>query len=107
MSRVSELVLELFRLGCQFWLDDSGTGYSSLSYLRQLSVKIDGSFVRGVTTDPVARSLLKSINDIAHLLGKKTVAEFIESPSVVPVLCELGIDYAQGFRFGVPVPMQR
>ncbi|MBV8586218.1 MAG: EAL domain-containing protein, partial [Verrucomicrobia bacterium] len=108
LNRVSELVSDLSSLGCRFWLDDFGTGYSSLSYLRQLpvdTVKIDGSFVRGVTTDPVARSLLKSINDIPHLLGKKTVAEFIDSPSVVPVLRELGIDYAQGFLFGVPRPI--
>lgn len=98
----------LRQLGCKFALDDFGSGQSSFAYLKSLSMdflKIDGLFVRGVVNDPVDLAMVKSINEVGHALGKQTIAEFVENRAIRDRLCELGVDYAQGFEIGMPRPI--
>jgi diguanylate cyclase (GGDEF)-like protein len=98
-------IAALSEQGCRFALDDFGSGMSSYSYLKNLPVdyiKIDGSFVRGILEDPIDRAVVESINQIAHDLDMKTIAEFVESEAILAALTEIGIDYAQGAVIGEP-----
>ncbi len=97
----------LNRLGCRFALDDFGIGFSSFSYLRMLPVdylKIDGSFIRNIDTNPANRALVEAMNAIAHSLNKKSVAEYVENAAILRTLRELKVDYAQGYYLGMPSP---
>ena len=94
-------------LGCSFALDDFGAGFGSFYYLKHLLfdyVKIDGEFVAHVHESPVDRTILRSIVGIARDLGKQTVAEFVSEPEILSVCREEGVDFAQGFLIGRPVP---
>jgi EAL domain-containing protein (putative c-di-GMP-specific phosphodiesterase class I) len=96
-------------LGCRFSLDDFGTGLSSFGYLKHFPVdylKIDGSFVRNILTDPIDREMVRSINEIGHLTGKKTIAEFAENEEIISMLRGLGLDYAQGYGIATPSPVR-
>ena len=96
-------VEELRDLGCSFALDDFGTGLASYSYLKILTVdylKIDGSFVRNMAEDPVDYALVDSINQIGHILGLKTIAEWAENQSTLTQLRALNVDFAQGYGVG-------
>jgi diguanylate cyclase (GGDEF)-like protein/PAS domain S-box-containing protein len=98
-------VAELKALGCRFALDDFGSGFSSYSYLKALPVdflKIDGSFVQGLANDPVDQALVKSMNEVAHALGKQTIAEFVEDEASFLLLKAYGVDFAQGYYLGRP-----
>lgn len=102
-------IRDLRAMGCRFALDDFGSGLSSFSYLKNLPVdylKIDGTFVRGIAADPVNRTLVGNINDIGHLLGKHTIAEYAEDDAAIAVLRELGVDYAQGYGISKPQPLE-
>lgn len=68
-------------------------------------LKIDGSFVKGVATDPVDRAMVASINEIGHLMGLRTIAEFVEDNRILHALQEIGVDYAQGYGLGHPIPL--
>ncbi len=95
--------------GCQFSLDDFGSGVSSFGYLRHLPVdylKIDGIFVRDILDDAIDFSIVKSINEIGHVLGKKTVAEFVENAAILEKLRPLGVDFVQGYGVGMPEPLK-
>ncbi|AWI77310.1 ammonia permease [Parazoarcus communis] len=108
LSRVVSFMGELRKLGCAFALDDFGSGLSSFAYLKTLPVdylKIDGSFVRDIATDPTNRAMVQAINTIGHTMGLVTIAEFVENESVLEVLREVGVDYGQGFHLGVPKPL--
>lgn len=108
LSTVSEMIVTLKSLGCRFALDDFGAGLSSFGYLKQLPVdflKIDGHFVRDLHRDPIDRAMVEAINTVGHTLGLETIAEFVENESIMETLCELGVDYAQGYLFGEPVPV--
>lgn len=110
LDAAATMIKELKKLGFKFALDDFGQGLSSYSYLNNLPVdylKIDGEFVRNVKTDPVSFEIVSSVNKISHLLGMQTIAEYVENESILEVLREIGIDYAQGFQFGLPEPMQK
>ncbi len=108
ISKAKYFIDVLRKKGCQFALDDFGIGLSSFSYLKNLPVeyvKIDGSFVKNMLEDPVDFELVSSINDIGHVLGKKTVAEFVESEELLKSLQEMGVDYVQGYVIGKPQPI--
>ncbi|MHB8985353.1 MAG: sensor domain-containing protein [Eubacteriales bacterium] len=95
----------LKKLGCQFALDDFGIGLSSFSYLRMLPVdylKIDGSFIRNLDKDPSHRALVDAMSTVARSLGKKAVAEYVESEEILKILKELKVDCAQGYYLGFP-----
>jgi diguanylate cyclase (GGDEF)-like protein len=94
--------------GCSFALDDFGTGLSSFAYLKYLPVdflKIDGLFVKGIVNDPIDYAMVKSIHEVGRVMGKKTVAEFVESTEVGLKLKEIGIDYLQGYGIAKPCPI--
>ncbi|MGB4074469.1 DUF1631 family protein [Pseudomonas sp.] len=106
LAKTADLVRYLQRLGCTFSIDDFGTGFSSYEYLKRLPVdyvKIDGSFVKEIECSPSDLAMVKSINEIAHVLGRKTIAEYVETVSIRERLAELGIDYVQGY--GVQLPL--
>jgi len=95
-------------LGSRFYLDDFGSGLSSFAYLKDLPVdflKIDGSFVRVMLEDSASFAMVSTINHLAHVLGLKTVAEYVENDILLKELKSLGVDYAQGFGVGRPEPM--
>ncbi|PKH07260.1 bifunctional diguanylate cyclase/phosphodiesterase [Moritella sp. Urea-trap-13] len=94
--------------GCQFALDDFGSGLSSFAYLKNLPVctlKIDGMFVKDILDDPIDEAMVKSINDIGHVMGMKTIAEFVENDAIRQRLQDMGVDYAQGYGIGKPAPI--
>jgi diguanylate cyclase (GGDEF)-like protein/PAS domain S-box-containing protein len=96
---------ELKALGCLFSLDDFCAGMSSFAYLKHLPVdflKIDGSFVKDMLDDPINRAMVEVINHIGHVMGKRTIAEFVETPLIEQALMEIGVDYAQGYLIERP-----
>jgi diguanylate cyclase (GGDEF)-like protein/PAS domain S-box-containing protein len=104
-SQANRFIQALKELGCRFALDDFGRGLSSFGYLKHFPVdflKIDGSFVREILRDPIDREMVRSINEIGHLTGKLTVAEFAENAEIIEMLRSLGVDYAQGYGVAQP-----
>jgi EAL domain-containing protein (putative c-di-GMP-specific phosphodiesterase class I) len=96
-------------IGCQFSLDDFGTGLSSYSYLRNLPVdfvKIDGVFVKDIDNNPGDYAVVRSINEIGHYMGKKTIAEYVTDDRVLARLKEIGVDFAQGYQIEKPLPLE-
>jgi diguanylate cyclase (GGDEF)-like protein/PAS domain S-box-containing protein len=94
--------------GCRFILDDFGSGLSSFAYLRDLQVeflKIDGEFVQNMMEDRVKRAMVESINQIGHVMGLQTIAEWVENRQTLEALKELGVDYAQGYWLCRPQPL--
>lgn len=99
-------ITTLKKLGCKFALDDFGSGLSSFAYLKNLPVdylKIDGMFVKDMTNDPIDRAMVKSINEIGHLMNMQTIAEFVENSEIIEILNDIGVDYAQGYGISKPV----
>ena len=110
LAKVTAFIATLQKLGCQFSLDDFGSGLSSFSYLKNLNVnylKIDGAFVRDMTSDPVDRGVVEAINKIGHVMSIKTIAEFVEDQATLDILVEIGIDYVQGYYFSKPFPFDQ
>ncbi len=100
---------QLQKIGCRFALDDFGSGVSSFAYLRSLPVdilKIDGQFVRDMATDEVDAGMVAAINEIARVMNKETVAEFVETEEVLERLRKVGVDFAQGYGVGRPAPLE-
>ncbi|MGH8744948.1 MAG: EAL domain-containing protein [Burkholderiales bacterium] len=98
-DKASRFFGEMKSLGCLFSLDDFGAGMSSFGYLKHLPVdfiKIDGSFVTNVADDPVDRATVQAINDVGHVMGKRTIAEFVSGASGLETLRQIGVDFAQG-----------
>lgn len=108
MSRATSFIRRLKALGATFALDDFGNGFSSFSYLKQLPVdylKIDGSFVRGIADDPIDFALVESVNNIGHVMGMKTIAEYVKDERIQRILEEMGVDYLQGYQIAKPAPL--
>jgi diguanylate cyclase (GGDEF)-like protein/PAS domain S-box-containing protein len=109
-SQANRFINALKELGCKFALDDFGTGLSSFGYLKHFPVdflKIDGSFVKEILHDPIDREMVRSINEIGHLTGKQTIAEFAENEEIITMLRGMGIDYAQGYGVAEPKRVTR
>lgn len=109
-SQANRFINALKELGCKFALDDFGTGLSSFGYLKHFPVdflKIDGSFVKEILHDPIDREMVRSINEIGHLTGKRTIAEFAENEEIITMLRGMGVDYAQGYGVAEPKRVTR
>ncbi|WFP50167.1 EAL domain-containing protein [Methylomonas sp. EFPC3] len=109
LSYARQFMESLRGKGCSFSLDDFGSGLSSFAYLKNLPVdylKIDGLFVKDIVEDRVDLTMVKSINEVAHVMGKKTIAEFVENESIFDLLQTLGVNYAQGYGIAKPVPLR-
>ncbi|GEM_PF-948122 len=94
--------------GCKFSLDDFGSGLSSFAYLKSLPVdtlKIDGMFVKNILDDKVDFAMVKMINEIGHVMGMKTIAEFVENDEILATIGTLGVNYAQGYGVEKPIPI--
>lgn len=105
ISAAKLLIKELRARGCKFALDDFGSGLSSFGYLKALPVdylKIDGSLVRRVAEESIDRALVDAINQLAHQMGMKTIAEYVETNECLQVLREIGVDFGQGYALGMP-----
>ncbi len=103
LPKAQAFMRQLKAMGCRFSLDDFGSGFSSFGYLRALPVdylKIDGIFVRGIATNAINRAMVKAINEVGHVMGLQTVAEYVENAETLAIIRELGIDYAQGYAVG-------
>lgn len=108
LSKVVPFIEEIKALGCLFALDDFGSGLSSFAYLKSLPVdylKIDGSFVKDIDDDPIDLAMVQAIHAIGHVMGLKTIAEYVHSEAIVQRLRSIGVDYAQGFHVGRPAPI--
>ncbi|MCW9048383.1 MAG: EAL domain-containing protein [Gammaproteobacteria bacterium] len=105
LSKATGLINQLRKLGCKSALDDFGSGMSSFAYLKNFPIdylKIDGVFVKDIISDPIDNAMVKSINDIGHVLGLKTIAEYVEDEEILVRLKELGVDEAQGYHIAKP-----
>jgi len=106
-QQTREMIARIRALGCHFALDDFGAGFSSFDYIKKFPVdylKIDGQFIKNLLHDETDQVLVKAMIDIARKLGKKTIAEYVESPKVLSLLKTLGVDYVQGYLLGKPEP---
>lgn len=109
LAKARYIIQTLKTLGCRFSLDDFGSGMSSFGYLKNLPVdylKIDGAFIKNLASDPIDRAMVAAINNIGHVMGLKTIAEFVETTSVLDELRKLGVDYVQGYGISRPVPFE-
>jgi diguanylate cyclase (GGDEF)-like protein/PAS domain S-box-containing protein len=109
MSRAVRLINTLRDVGCRFSLDDFGSGLSSFNYLKNMPVdflKIDGAFVRNCPDDATDLAMVTSINQVAHILGIRTVAEYVESPAIRAAMTRIGVDYGQGLALAGLQPLQ-
>lgn len=109
MNEARQFMRRVRDLGCRFSLDDFGSGLSSFGYLQELELdylKIDGSFVRRIHEDRVAATMVSSINRVGQVMGLHTIAEYVENAEIVAKLREIGVDYAQGYHFGRPIPLR-
>ncbi|WP_373538199.1 EAL domain-containing protein [Microcoleus sp.] len=107
LSKAASLIWKLKELGCKFALDDFGSGMSSFAYLKSLPVdyiKIDGNFIKNITDNPIDIAMVEAITKIAHVMGIKTIAEYVENQAIMDKIKELGVDYAQGYFLGKPQP---
>ena len=109
VHRAAHVIRELKKLRCRFALDDFGSGALSFAYLKNLPVdyiKIDGAFVGNIINNRIDRAMVAAINQIGHEMGMQTIAESAENSTIVDSLRQLGVDYAQGFVFGEPQPVE-
>ena len=109
LSCASQWIQKLRQRGCRFALDDFGSGLSSFGYLKSLPVdylKIDGQFIKDIIGNPMNMVIVRSIHEIARVMGTSTIAEFVESDAILEKLREIGIDYAQGYGISAPEPFE-
>lgn len=107
-GRAESFITAIRDLGCQFALDDFGAGMSSFAYLKKLKVdylKIDGMFVKDMLSNPIDQAMVRCINDIGHVSGLRTIAEFVENKEIEDELRNMGVDYVQGYGISKPMPI--
>lgn len=105
LVKAADFVRAFRNIGCKFSIDDFGTGLASHNYLRELPVdyvKIDGTFIKEIDKNRNDYAMTRSINDLAHFLGQKTIAESVENIKIIEKLTEIGVDYLQGWGVGKP-----
>ncbi len=110
LARARRFMEQLKGLGCLFSLDDFGSGFSSFAYLKNLPVdflKIDGAFVKDMARDPIDCAMVEAINQVGHVMGIRTIAEFVENDEIRIMLRTIGVDYAQGYGIGKPQPVEQ
>ena len=108
ITQAVDFIQELKQLGFRFALDDFGSGMSSFAYLKTLPVdyiKIDGRFITDVAADSTALAIVKAINNIGHVMGLKTIAEFVETKQVETILKEVGLNFMQGYGIAMPTAL--
>ena len=108
LSRALGFMNRLRKIGVEFALDDFGSGFSSFGYLKSLPVdyiKIDGAFVKDMNRDELSMAVVESVNKLGHVMGIKTIAEYVTNESVLTSLKSLDVDYAQGYEVGMPRPL--
>lgn len=108
LAEASHFITMIKARGCHFSLDDFGSGMSSFAYLKNLPVdylKIDGSFVRNITTNGIDHVMVEAIHRVGHVMGLKTIAEYVEDDKTLQRLREIGVDYAQGYGIAKPMPL--
>jgi diguanylate cyclase (GGDEF)-like protein/PAS domain S-box-containing protein len=106
LEQANDFINELRKIGCRFSLDDFGSGFCSFSQLKNMPtdyVKIDGQFVSSMARGATDRAIVTAMNDVAHSLGRYTVAEYVESPEIVRLLKICGVDKVQGNYISVPL----
>lgn len=109
IAAAREFAQQLARLGCRFALDDFGAGFGSFYYLKHLPfdyIKIDGEFVRNCTVDATDRFVIRAVVKLAQGLDTRTIAEFVGDEKTFATVAALGVDYAQGFHLGKPIPVE-
>jgi len=105
LNKARQFMHALREIGCRFSLDDFGSGLSSFAYLKNLEVdflKIDGMFVKAIVNNKIDRAMVESINNVGHVMGLHTIAEFAENDEIINMLKEIGVDYAQGYGVAKP-----
>lgn len=110
LANATRFINALKGRGCRFALDDFGSGLCSFAYLKNLPVdylKIDGAFVRSITAEPTSWAIVKAIHEIGRMMGKQTIAEFVEDSQILDKLREIGVDYTQGYFLGRPQPLRQ
>ena len=108
INQAKRLINSLRSIGCRFALDDFGSGLSSFAYLQSLEVdviKIDGLFIKNLASSQFDQVMVNNINELAKNVNMKTIAEFVETKDIVDVIQKIGINYAQGFHFHKPEPL--
>lgn len=108
LSAAIAFIRELKQQGIRFALDDFGSGFSSFGYLKNLpidSVKIDGSFIKDIVDEPIDRAMVEAIRNIGHVMGIKTIAEFVENDAILQQLHTIGVDMVQGYHIEKPRPL--
>jgi EAL domain-containing protein (putative c-di-GMP-specific phosphodiesterase class I) len=109
VSQAKLFVHGLRNIGCEFAIDDFGAGFASFYYLKHLDfdyLKIDGEFIAELATSDTNQLVVRSVAEIARGLGQRTVAEFVDQASTLELLYEYGVDYAQGYFTGRPLPVK-
>jgi EAL domain-containing protein (putative c-di-GMP-specific phosphodiesterase class I) len=109
VDRARQFARRLGELGCGFALDDFGAGFASFYYLKHLPfdfLKIDGEFVESLTDSTTNQLVVQAVVSIARGLGKQTIAEYVGDEETLQLLRRYGVDYAQGFHVGRPVPVE-
>ena len=110
LGSATRFIKDLKAFGCRFALDDFGSGLSSFGYLKNLPVdylKIDGAFIKDIDSNSMDAVMVQSINTIGHEMGLKTIAEFVESDSILQTLRDIGVDYVQGYHIDRPRPLEQ
>ncbi len=109
-NTAQDFIQQVKRYGCRFSVDDFGSGHASYAHLKNLRtdvLKIDGTFVKELAESETDFVMVRSMNEIAHSLGMRTVAEYVESQAILDKLRDIGVDYAQGFVIHKPVPIEQ
>jgi EAL domain-containing protein (putative c-di-GMP-specific phosphodiesterase class I) len=108
LAHATQFASDLARHGCEFALDDFGAGFGGFYYLKYLPcqyLKIDGEFIKTLPASPVDQVFVRAMVELAHGLGKQTIAEFVEDEETLDLLQTLGVDYGQGYHIGRPAPL--